>query len=110
MDIPLPHFDCAGSIIGAFFDVYNYFGYGFAETVYAGALRQELLDRGHSIEREVSVPVGYKGRVIARHRLDLIVDHAVIVEIKATEVLASYAKRQLLNYLRATPYEVGLLL
>jgi GxxExxY protein len=56
------------------------------------------------------VPVIYKGAVIARHRLDLLVDRAVIVEIKVSELLPSYAKRQLLNYLRATPYEVGLLL
>jgi GxxExxY protein len=110
MESPFPEFDRAGSIIKAYFAVYNYFGYGFAESVYAGALQRELLERGHAVAREVAVPVSYKGRVVAWQRLDLLVDRSVIVETKASELLPSYAKRQLLNYLRATPYEVGLLL
>ncbi|HEY4218784.1 MAG TPA: GxxExxY protein [Gemmatimonadaceae bacterium] len=110
MDSSLPEYDRVGSIAGAFFDVYNYFGYGFAESVYAGALRQELIARGHQIAREVAVPVRYKDKIVAWQRLDLIVDGAVIVEIKASETLPAYARRQILNYLRATPYEVGLLM
>jgi GxxExxY protein len=109
MEPPLPQYDLAHSIVGAFFDVYNYFGYGFAESVYANALRHELNARGHETAREVSVPIAYKGYTIARQRLDLLVDRAVIVEVKASDVLPVHARRQLLNYLRATPYEVGLL-
>jgi len=98
------------SIVGGFYTVYNYFGFGLAEPVYAGALTLELQDRGHSVTREMSVDIKYKDRHVARQRLDMVVDDCVIVEVKATEHLAGAAARQLLNYLRATSYPVGLLL
>ena len=69
-----------------------------------------LRRRGHSVAREVLIPVFYEGVVVARYRMDLIVDDCVIVEVKSTEVLNPNDQRQLLNYLRATPLEVGLLL
>src|SRR4051794_20027894 len=87
------------SIIGAFYAVYNYYGYGLAESVYAGALEIELLDRGHTVVRELAVAVMYKGRHVAWQRLDTVVDDRVILEIKATEVLPRFAGRQLINYL-----------
>jgi GxxExxY protein len=98
------------SIVGAFFAVYNYFGYGLSESVYAGGLELELIERGHAVVRELAVDVGYKGRHVAWHRLDMVVDNRVVVEIKATEKLPPYAERQLMNYLRASSFEVGLLL
>lgn len=98
------------SIIGAFFAVYNYYGYGLAEAVYAGALECELGDRGHRVAREYAVDVRYKGRHAAWQRLDMVVDNKVIVEIKASEALSPFAVRQLVSYLRATPFEVGVLL
>jgi len=97
------------SIVGGFYAVYNYFGFGLAEPVYAGALTLELQDRGHSVRREVSVDIKYKGRHVARQRLDVVVDDCIIVEVKATDQLSGWAARQLLNYLRATAYPVGLL-
>ena len=98
------------SIIGAFFDVYNALGFGFLEHVYSLALARELRDRGHAVGQEVLVPVMYKGELLTRQRLDLIVDGRVLVEVKSTHVLPAPAKRQVLNYLRATDLEVGLLL
>jgi GxxExxY protein len=98
------------SIVGAFFDVYNHFGYGLAEAVYSGALLYELELRGHCVARELGVAVTYKDRVVAWQRLDLVVDRKVVVEVKATEKLSPFAARQLVNYLRATPFEVGVLL
>jgi GxxExxY protein len=97
------------SIVGAFYTVYNYYGYGLAESVYAGALEYELRDRGHHVAREVAVAIMYKGRHVAWQRLDMVVDGKVVLENKATERIPPYTERQLLNYLYATPFEVGLL-
>lgn len=98
------------SIVGAFYAVYNYFGYGLSETVYAGALECELIDRGHDVVRELAVAVSYKGRHVAWQRLDMVIDQRVIVETEATEKLSPSAAPQLINYLRATNFEVGVLL
>lgn len=106
----LLHADITQAIIDAFFAVYNKLGYGFLENVYCGALITELRRRGHSVAREVLVPVFYDGVVVARYRMDLVVDDCVVVEVKSTEVLNPNDRRQLLNYLRARPLEVGLLL
>jgi len=102
--------DLSRSIISAFYTVYNYFGYGLAESVYSGALEYELTRRGHKVERELSVQVRYLDRIVAWQRLDMVVDGQVVVENKAVERLPPYAARQLLNYLRATRYRIGLLL
>lgn len=98
------------SIIGAFFAVYNYYVYGLPEAAYAGALQHELLDRGHKVDREVGVRISYKGRHVCWIRLDFIVDDGIVLENKATEKLPPYTERQLFNYLRATIFQVGLIL
>jgi GxxExxY protein len=98
------------SIIGAFFEVYNTLGFGFLEYHYVMALERELIARGHRVDREVCVTVWYKGEELGQHRLDMIVDGKVVVETKSTYVLPRCAQRQVLNYLRATTLEVGLLL
>ena len=97
-------------VIGAFFEVYNTLGFGFLERVYADALEIELMERGRTVRREVMVPIWYKGRQISPQRIDMIVDEKVLVEIKSTSALPAAADRQLLNYLRASPLLVGLLL
>ena len=99
------------SIVGAFFNVYNYFGGGgLCEAAYTGALEYELTLRGHTVAREVMVAVYYKGRLVARQRVDMVVDDRVIVESKATERLHPSAGAQLIGYLRATTFQVGVLL
>jgi GxxExxY protein len=98
------------SIIGAFYEVYNTLGFGFLEKVYQNALERELCTRGHVVEREVQARVAYKGGEIARQRLDMVVDDRVIVEIKSALLLHPSAVRQVLSYLKATAYDVGLLL
>ena len=71
------------SIAGGFFTVYNYFGGGgLCEFAYTGALEYELTLRGHKVDREVMVAVYYKDKLVARQRLDMIVDNRVIVESK----------------------------
>jgi GxxExxY protein len=98
------------SIIGAFYEVYNVLGYGLLESAYAAALDEELGARGHHVEREVWVEVHYKGKAVSRQRIDRIVDDRVVLEIKATEVLPRFAKRQLVSYLKVSGNEVGLIL
>ncbi len=97
-------------MIGAFFEVYNNLGFGFLEHLYVRALEAELLLRGHDVAREFSVAVLYKGYELGRQRLDLVVDGKLVVEAKAAYELHPAAHRQLINYLRATKLEVGLLL
>ena len=97
------------SVIGAFFDVYNTLGFGFLEHIYVNALERELIARGHRVGCEVGVHVSYKGHDLGLQRLDMIVDGKVIVETKSTYDLHKAARRQVLNYLRATNLEVGLL-
>ena len=99
------------SIVAAFFVVFNYFGGGgMCEAAYTGALQHELTLRGHRIDREVMAAVYYKNRLVARQRLDLVVDERVIVECKATDRLPPSAGPQLIGYLRATTFKVGVLL
>ena len=97
-------------IVAAFFDVYNYFGYGLSERIYAGALAYELRDRGHLVIRELVVDVRYKDKHVATQQLDMVIDDKIIVEIKSTERLSPANRLQLINYYRATKFEVGLLL
>ena len=98
------------AVIGAFFEVYSTLGFGFLEHVYALALERELSDRGNRARRETSIPIFYKGRLLTRQRVDVVVDEKVVVEIKSSEVLPPMAQRQVVNYLKATSLEVALLL
>ena len=99
------------SILGGFYDVYrNFRGYGLSESIYSNALAYELELRGHRVEREFRIAVCYKGRRVGKQRLDMVVDQKIIVESKATEGLSPNASTQLLNYLRVSPFSVGLLL
>jgi GxxExxY protein len=106
----LVHADITGSVIGAFYEVYNALGYGFLESVYLAALERELIARGHRVGREVYVRVFYKGEAIAHQRVDMIVDEKVIVESKASERLPPTTEEQVLNYLCATTLKVALIL
>src|SRR5665213_3198030 len=110
MDTLLLEHDRLRSIVGAFYAVYNYYGYGLLVSVYSGALEYELTDRGHDVAREVAFAISYKDRHVAWQRIDMLVDRRVIVELKATERVLPYARRQLVNYLRATSITVGVLL
>ena len=97
-------------ILAAFFVLYRDLGYGFLETVYVNALLVELQRRGLRVERERSIEVMYQGVAVGAYRCDLIVEGRVMVEIKSTPTLADIHERQLLNYLKASSVEVGMLL
>jgi GxxExxY protein len=106
----LKHRELTGSIIGSFYEVYNYFGWGLLESLYAAALERELRAKGHLVAREYAVEVLYKGEPIGFQRLDMVVDATVVVEIKSTPAVHPMFKRQLISYLRATRLDTGLLL
>jgi GxxExxY protein len=106
----LKHHPTTRKIIGVFFDVYNELGYGFLEAVYVEALALTLRHAGLAIEREVPLSVSFRGKVIGRFRADLVVNGSVLVEVKAFPALQRAHEAQILNYLRATVLEVGLLI
>ena len=102
--------ELTGSIIGAFYHIYNQLGYGFLEKIYAEALTRALRRRGHLVEREVSIPIYCDGEVVGLQRIDMLVDSKVIVENKSTYMLSDADHRQLTSYLTASEIQVGLLL
>lgn len=99
-----------GQIIECFFTVYNDLEFGMFESVYRNALALELARHGLHAQREVPIDVIYRGVEVGHFRLDLVVEDRVAVEVKSTELLSPTASRQLLNYLRASRLDVGLLL
>ena len=104
------HKELTERIIGAFYDVYNDLGYGFLESVYHNAIFYELRKRSLRVEREVAVPVRYQGILVGEFRADLVVEGAIVLELKAASQLERAHEAQLLNYLKATDCEIGLLL
>jgi GxxExxY protein len=106
----LLHNRLSDEIIKTFFDVYNELGYGFLEKVYQNSLYIELKTRGFNVEAQKRINVHYKGKVVGEYFADLIVNDLIILELKASEVLVKEHEWQLINYLRGTNIEVGLLL
>lgn len=106
----LRHGRLTQAIIGAFYRVYDHFGYGYQEAGYRRALCVAMLRRGLEVEQEVPFDMVFDGVVVARFRADVIVEHAVIVETKAGLTLDPAVALQLLNYLKLTKLEVGLVL
>ncbi len=98
------------AVIDAFYSVYDDLGYGFLESVYKNALHGVLCDQGITCRTELPIEVVHKGRVVGFYRADLLVESCLIVELKSSESLSSASERQLLNYLKATGIQVGLLL
>ena len=104
------HSELTEQIIGAFYTVYSTLGYGFLEDVYVKALIIELKNRGLIPNAEQPIEVYYANQLIGKYYADVVVNDLVIVELKAVKTLIAEHEAQLLNYLKATPYEVGLLL
>ena len=105
-----PHQELTKSIIGIYYNVYNELGFGFLEKVYHKALLIELRKNGYKIDSEKKVNVYYKNEVVGEYIPDVIINEAVIVELKCVEYLTDIHENQLLNYLKATDCEVGLIL
>jgi GxxExxY protein len=106
----LLHKDLTDEIIQTFYDVYNELGYGFLEKVYQNAMYLELKARGFDVETQAPIKVYFKGKQVGEYYADLIVNDLVILELKAATSIVKEFEAQLLNYLRSTEIEVGLLL
>jgi GxxExxY protein len=106
----LKHEELTRRIIGVFYEAYNELGQGFLESVYEAAMEIALADAGLRVERQAPVQVWFRNRQVGDFRADLLVEGCVILELKACRAFDSSHEAQLLNYLRATDIEVGLLL
>lgn len=104
------HENITKKIIEAYYKVYNSLGYGFLEKVYENALKIELMRMDFKIEQQKNIKVFYEKFEVGDYFADLIVNVSVIIELKATESLCEEHEAQLINYLKATNIEVGLLL
>ncbi len=101
----------SGLIIGAAIEVHRHLGPGLLESVYRDCLCEELTLRGTLFQREVLLPVVYKGKKLrCSYRLDLVVSDVVLVELKAVEKLLPIYEAQVLTYLRLTGLRIGLLI
>lgn len=106
----MKHAAITEKIIGAFYTVHNTLGYGFLEKVYENALAIEIRRRGLTVICQYPITVTYWSEPVGDYYADLLVADRVIVELKAAQAIVKQHEAQLLNYLSATPYEVGLLL
>lgn len=106
----LIHAETSEAVIKAFDDVYNTLGYGFLEKVYENSLRIALQKRGLDVRQQCPITVRYEGDVVGEYFADLLVDGRIVVEIKAAETICQEHEHQLINYLEAISYQVGLLL
>ena len=106
----LLHADITEDIIKAFYQVYNTLGHGFLEKVYENALVIVLRKMGHEVMQQHPISVYYENNLVGEYFADLVIDNKVIIELKSTKVIDASHVAQLLNYLKATRFEVGLLL
>jgi GxxExxY protein len=104
------HANITSVIIEVFYKVYNTLGFGFLEKVYENAVRIELEQRGFKVEIQKSIKVFYEGVEVGYYVADMIIEGVVIIENKAAKSLCDEHENQLLNYLKSTTIEVGLLL
>jgi GxxExxY protein len=104
------HKELTNKIISCFYKVYNELGFGFLENVYQNALYFELLNSGFKVEAQKGIAVYYQKQLVGQYRADLIVENTIILELKAVEFLVEEHELQLINYLKATEIEIGLLL
>ena len=110
MNTELKHGLVTDKILRVFYEVYNELGHGFLESVYHRSFMVALESVGLNARSRVDIPVWFRGRQVGQFEADIVVENCVLLELKAARVLDSSHQAQLLNYLRATEIEVGLLL
>ena len=104
------HGELTEQIIGGFYKVYNVLGYGFLEKVYENSLNIELQKQSLEVKQQHPISVHYNGLVVGEYFADLLINDKIIIELKAAQNINSAHESQLLNYLKATNKEVGLIL
>lgn len=110
MKTDLKHGLITDKILGVFYDVYNELGHGFLESVYHRSLVLALKSAGLKVRSRVAIPVWFRGHEVGYFEADVLVENCVLLELKVARSLDSSHRAQLMNYLRATDIEVGLLL
>jgi len=108
--VGLKHAELTEKIVGIFCDVYNELGYGFLESVYEESLVIALRETGLDVERQLVIPVWFRGHEVGRFRGDILVEDSVLLELKNARILEAAHEAQLLHYLKSTEIEVGPLL
>lgn len=106
----LLHSELTEQILGVYYDVYNEVGHGFLESVYSNCMYAAFNTAKVMVQREVPIPVYFRGHDVGQFRADLVVQRCVLIELKAVQNLDRCHEAQVMNYLRATELEVGLLL
>jgi GxxExxY protein len=106
----MKHSELTEKILKGYFQVYNSLGYGFLEKVYENALVHELKQMGLFVRQQQPIEVHYNELKVGQYFADVFVEDSVIIELKASESLCEADEYQLINYLKATEVEVGLLL
>lgn len=106
----IKHQELTGKVIGVFYEVHRELGHGFLESVYQRCLKIALKAAGVQVCCQVAIPVWFRGHQVGQFEADMLVERVVLLELKAVRALESSHQAQLLNYLRATDIEVGLLL
>ncbi len=110
IDDNFKHSDITGKVLKAYFNVYNKIGYGFYEKVYENALTIELKKMNLKCENQKPISVYYDDEIVGSYIADMIIEDKIVVELKAVEGIIEQHEIQLVNYLRATEMQVGLLL
>lgn len=105
----LIHGELSEQIIKSFYHVYNTLGPGFLEKVYENALCISLRKQGLTVDQQLPITVRFEGEVVGEYFADLRVEACIILEIKAGEAIAAEHEAQLLNYLKATGYQLGII-
>jgi GxxExxY protein len=106
---PLLHAEVSEQVIKAFYHVYNTLGHGFLEKVYEHSMAQFLRKQGLEVVQQMPIKVFFEGELVGEYFADLLVNGCLIVEIKAAEALHTAHEAQVVNYLKASPIEIGLL-
>ena len=106
----LLHKSITDAILKVYYEVYNELGYGFLEKVYQNSMYIELKNKGYKVEAQSKIKVYYKETEVGEYYADLMVENLVILELKAVDYIVKDFENQILNYLRSTDCEVGLLL
>lgn len=104
------HAELRKGIIGVFYEVYNELGHGFLESVYENALSIALRERGFEVYQQIAIPVWFRGKQVGDFDADVLVNKLVLLELKVARSIEQAHLAQLINYLKATQIEVGLLL
>jgi GxxExxY protein len=106
----LKHAELTEKLIGIFYDVYNELGHGFLESIYEESLVIAIRQAGLRVDRQVPIPVWFRGQKVGEFRVDLLVEQRVLLKLKSARTLEPAHEAQLLPYLKSTEIEVGLLL